>query len=539
MSTALFIPPCFRRSSAIRLVVKPPLSASWQSRFAQQFPGDSGSEHESRQTPGVIYSWVKPTPVTAPLLAIHSPEAAALLGLKNPETAPEKKEWTAVFSGNQLAPGMRPYAARYGGYQFGHWAGQLGDGRAITLGELQGADQQTHEVQLKGAGLTPYSRQGDGRAVLRSSLREFLCSEAMHHLGIPTTRALALVLTGERVIRDMFYDGHPAAEPGAICTRVAPSFLRIGNLEILAAHQEKELLQKLADYVRTTYYPEANTLAEFFHAVCLRTAKLMVQWTRVGFVHGVMNTDNLSLLGLTIDYGPYGWLDEFDPNFTPNTTDAKHGRYRFSNQPLIAQWNLERMAESLLPLGVPEQDLASGLTAYHQTFRESYLEMMASKLGLSKLTSVDLPLLDSLQKLFQETPIDHTLFFRALANPSTEISAQLDATYYAPASTHSEATQRIIQNWIRDYADRRSQEAQSLPLIFESMNQTNPAFILRNYLTHQAAQDLEKGDSTLMMQLFAALRSPYDGDSIPQELQKRRPDWAKTMPGCAKLSCSS
>ena len=260
-----------------------------------------------------------------------------------------------VLGGNRVLPGMQPYAARYGGHQFGHWAGQLGDGRAITLGEVVGPDGARQDLQLKGAGPTPYSRTADGRAVLRSSVREFMCSEAMHHLGVPTTRALSLVSTGESVVRDMFYDGHPQAEPGAIVCRVAPSFVRFGNFEILAAHQELDALKRLADYVIATHFPElgapsAEAYARWFEEICRRTAVMIAEWMRVGFVHGVMNTDNMSILGLTIDYGPYGWLEGFDPGWTPNTTDAGGRRYRYGNQPQIAQWNLVRLANALFPL---------------------------------------------------------------------------------------------------------------------------------------------------------------------------------------------
>ncbi|MFP5491633.1 MAG: protein adenylyltransferase SelO family protein, partial [Bacteriovoracia bacterium] len=283
------------------------------------------------------YTLTPPTPVRAPKLLAWSNDVAAEL-----EMVPTD-DVIRTLAGNQLLPGMKPIATRYGGHQFGHWAGQLGDGRAILLGEKNGL-----EIQLKGAGVTPYSRRGDGRAVLRSSVREYLCSEAMHFLGIPTTRALSLVGTGEEVLRDMFYDGNSAMEPGAIVTRVAPSFIRFGHFQIHTAHNEIDELKKLIDYT-LSFYP-GHTLESFFQELCERTAKLMVEWMRVGFVHGVMNTDNMSILGLTIDYGPYGWLDIYDPNWTPNTTDNQHRRYRFSQQPGIALWNLNRLAEALSPV---------------------------------------------------------------------------------------------------------------------------------------------------------------------------------------------
>src|SRR5690606_667903 len=315
-----------------------------------------------RQVHGAAWSRVMPAPVAAPRLVADSPEVAARLGFDADDRA--DPAFAAVFGGNALLPGMDPWAANYGGHQFGHWAGQLGDGRATSLGEAIDADGGRHELQLKGAGPTPYSRGADGRAVLRSSLREFLCSEAMHHLGVPTTRALSLVATGEAVVRDMFYDGHPRPEPGAIVCRVAPSFLRFGSFELPASRGDVVLLRALAEFCIWRDFPwllggragrplaalrEAGAFDEalfaaWFHEVCVRTARLVGHWMRVGFVHGVLNTDNMSILGLTIDYGPYGWIDDYDPDWTPNTTDAQGRRYRFGWQPRVAHWNLGRLA---------------------------------------------------------------------------------------------------------------------------------------------------------------------------------------------------
>src|SRR4051812_24775649 len=322
----------------------------FQNTFTRDLPADPVLVNVPRQVADACYTRVEPTPVAAPKLLAWSDALAEFLGLSRPG-----KETVEALAGSRVLPGMQPYAARYGGHQFGHWAGQLGDGRAITLAELIATDGSRQELQLKGAGLTPYSRTADGRAVLRSSLREFACSEAMHYLGVPTTRALSLVATGEDVIRDMFYDGHPAPEPGAIVCRVAPTFVRFGNFQILAAAGENDTLKKLADYVIATHYPELgppsrDVYAKWFDEICRRTARLMVDWMRVGFVHGVMNTDNMSILGLTIDYGPYGWLEGYDPSWTPNTTDAQGRRYAYGNQPQIAQWNLLQLANAVYPL---------------------------------------------------------------------------------------------------------------------------------------------------------------------------------------------
>ena len=303
----------------------------FDNQFTKSLPADSQVGTERRQVEQACYSRVKPAAVAAPRLVAHSAEMFELLGLESAEIL--RPGFVEVLAGNRLLAGMDPHAACYGGHQFGNWAGQLGDGRAIALGEVVDVNGRHQMLQLKGAGPTPYSRTADGLAVLRSSVREFLCSEAMHHLGVPTTRALSLVTTGEEVVRDMLYDGNPRPELGAIVCRVAPSFIRFGNFEIFASRGDRETLQCLADFVIATEFPHiedpsSRRYASLLREVAERTADMVVEWLRVGFVHGVMNTDNMSILGLTIDYGPYGWLDDYDPNWTPNTTDAQHRRYR-------------------------------------------------------------------------------------------------------------------------------------------------------------------------------------------------------------------
>ncbi len=340
----------------------------FENSFVRDLPADPVPDNVPRQVPAASYTRVDPTPVAAPRLLGWSDALGEYLGLGKPAGA-------EVLAGNRVLPGMQPYAARYGGHQFGTWAGQLGDGRAITLAELIATDGTRQELQLKGAGRTPYSRTADGRAVLRSSLREFVCSEAMHFLGVPTTRALSLAGTGEQVIRDMFYDGHPAPEPGAVVCRVAPSFVRFGNFQIHAANHETEILRRLADYVMRMHYPGFDTYEKFFQELCRRTALLIADWMRLGFVHGVMNTDNMSILGLTIDYGPYGWLEGYDPQWTPNTTDAHTRRYSYGNQPSIAQWNLARLAEALLPLGPGAR--AAGRRPHH--LRRDFQQRLAAR----------------------------------------------------------------------------------------------------------------------------------------------------------------
>ena len=383
----------------------------FDNRFVRELPADPEAGRHVRQVHGACYSRVEPTPVRAPTLLAWSPEVAALLGIDEADI--RSQDFAEVFAGNALLPGMEPYAACYGGHQFGNWAGQLGDGRAITLGEAISPQGQRWELQLKGAGPTPYSRRADGRAVLRSSIREFLCSEAMHHLGVPTTRALSLVGTGEDVIRDMFYDGRARPEPGAVVCRVAPSFIRFGNFEIFASRGEEPLLARLIDFTIDRDFPELagerDVVARrlrWFEEVVRRTAVLMAHWMRVGFVHGVMNTDNMSILGLTIDYGPYGWVDDYDPDWTPNTTDAQGRRYRFGTQPQVAYWNLNRLAQALSPLFADVQPLQAGLEAFQATLAACTRRDVAAKLGLSAADEADLQLHQRWQQLMQDGAMD-------------------------------------------------------------------------------------------------------------------------------------
>jgi uncharacterized protein YdiU (UPF0061 family) len=331
------------------------VALTFDNSFAREMPADPRSDNRPRGVRGALYSRVSPAAVRAPSMLAWSRDVAQMLDLGSAELAPDAAQsWAKVLSGNEPLQGMEPIATRYGGHQFGHWAGQLGDGRAMTLGEVVTKHHGRQELQLKGAGMTPYSRRADGRAVLRSSLREFVCSEAMFHLGVPTTRALSLVTTGDPVMRDMFYDGNAEYEPGAVVCRVAPSFLRFGHFEVLAADGEIDLLGKLLSYLLRQHYPtlphaavDPDTVLAFLAEIAERTVRMVTHWQRVGFVHGVMNTDNMSALGLTIDYGPYGFLEPFDPHWTPNTTDAGGRRYRYGAQPNIALWNVARLAEAL------------------------------------------------------------------------------------------------------------------------------------------------------------------------------------------------
>jgi uncharacterized protein YdiU (UPF0061 family) len=504
---------------------------TFENTFVRDLPADPVLTNVPRPVSDAAYTRVEPTPVAAPRLLAWSEELGDYLGIRRPEEVTGLV--AEVLGGNKTLPGMQPYAARYGGHQFGHWAGQLGDGRAITLAEIIATDGRRQELQLKGAGKTPYSRTADGRAVLRSSLREFLCSEAMYHLGVPTTRALSLVATGEIVIRDMFYDGNPEPEPGAVVCRVAPSFVRFGNFQIHAAHGELGALKRLADYVIREHYP-GSTYKAFFHELCRRTAVLMVDWMRLGFVHGVMNTDNMSILGLTIDYGPYGWLEGYDPLWTPNTTDAQGRRYAYGQQPHIAQWNLVRLAEALLAL-IPKEDLEHGLALYAETFNSGWQRAFMQKLGLASWKDEDAELLSELFRALAEAETDFTLFFRSLAALNT------DAPSLEPLrrAFYSDAPRPLLQAWLERYGARLREEGAPAAVRTPRMNAVNPKYVPRNYLAQQAIDALGNGDASVLERLMGVLKRPCDEQPEHDALAERRPEWARHRAGCSALSCSS
>ena len=500
--------------------------------FVRALPGDPRTDKQPRQVHKALYSRVEPTSVPAPELLVLVPEVAALVGL---DPSPEL---VAVLAGNRVVPGMAPYAACYGGHQFGQWAGQLGDGRAITLGEVTHAGE-TFELQLKGAGPTPYSRTADGRAVLRSSLRELVCSEAMFHLGVPTTRALSLVTTGQPVMRDMLYDGHPATEPGAIVCRVAPSFLRFGNFELPTSRDDKATLQALVEYTIAKFYP-GMTVGEMFAEVAQRTAWVVCEWMRVGFVHGVMNTDNMSILGLTIDYGPYGWLEPFDLTWTPNTTDAANRRYRFGNQPTIAHWNLAQLAKALLPVCPDPEPLRRVIDQWPKQFSELYRGTMLRKLGLNGRGDTfdeDDGLLTSLGELMTTLEVDYTLFFRRLATPE-----RITEACYGDVSSGSAPGRLLhaqLDRWIARYLERAKHEGLSEPERARRICEVNPIYVPRNYLVQEVIDATARGDRAQLLHLIDVLRDPYTERPGLAHYAGKRPEWARHKVGCSMLSCSS
>ena len=521
----------------------------FDNRFVRELPGDAETSLRRRQVRNACWSPATPTPVTAPSVLAHSREVAAMVGFTEADVA---APWFAeVFGGNRLLDGMEPYAACYGGHQFGNWAGQLGDGRAMTLGEVVSDDGQRHELQLKGAGPTAYSRTADGRAVLRSSIREFLCSEAMHHLGVPTTRALSLVATGDTVVRDMFYNGNARPEQGAIVCRVAPSFIRFGNFEILTARNDLVLLERLVDFTMSRDFPHltllgANILAQraaWFAEVCERTARMIVHWMRVGFVHGVMNTDNMSILGLTIDYGPYGWLDNYDPQWTPNTTDASDRRYRYEQQPGIAQWNLVRLAEALVPLFGSEAPLQDGLSRYQSVFLSDVNAMHRAKFGLRDDRDGDDTLMRECFALLQAIDVDYTLFFRALGDlpdilPADAADARMLGDVFYDDDRRI-AREGELWAWVRRWHARVMSDNEPMGARRTRMHAVNPKFVLRNYLAQQAIDAAESGDASPVHALLDVMRRPYDEQPQNDAYAARRPEWARDRAGCSMLSCSS
>jgi serine/tyrosine/threonine adenylyltransferase len=508
--------------------------------FTHELPADPDTHLASRQVQGAAFSWVEPTPVAAPRVVAVSGEVAAMLGID-----PARPDFAEIFAGNATIPGMTGYAMAYGGHQFGQWAGQLGDGRAIGLGEVLTAHDGRQELQLKGAGRTPYSRGADGRAVLRSSIREFLCSEAMHHLGVPTTRALSIVATGDVVVRDVMYDGNPAPEPGAIVCRVAPSFLRFGSYELPASRGDTALLRQLVDFTIRTHFPaiaalpEGDRYAAFFHEVSTRTARLMAEWMRVGFVHGVMNTDNMSILGLTIDYGPYGWTDDFNLDWTPNTTDRRHRRYRFGHQPQIGYWNLQALAQALSPLFDDAAPLHAGLNAYVQAFEATDAAYGAAKLGLLHARDGDDELIAELRGVLVAGGMDMTIFYRdlALLDLDSPHAGVLGAAFYT--DEQRVGVSEALDAWLKRYAQRVREDEAAESERLALMHASNPRYVLRNYLAQQAIDKAEQGDNSGVEELLETLRHPYDEQPGRDHLAGRRPDWARDKVGCSMLSCSS
>lgn len=514
--------------------------------FNKFLPADPVSSNTRRQVEKACFSYVTPKVPKNPSLVHVSPVMASTLGITKAES--EHAEFLKVFSGAALLPDTKPYAMCYGGHQFGHWAGQLGDGRAINLAEIETALGQRWALQLKGAGETPYSRRADGLAVLRSSIREHLCSEAMYHLGVPTTRSLSLMLSGEEVMRDMMYDGNAAYEKGAIVCRVAESFIRFGNFQIFASRDDKENLKLLTDYTIRHFFanidiqnPEAYTL--FFDAVVSKTMEMILEWQRVGFVHGVMNTDNMSILGLTIDYGPYGWLEGYDKSWTPNTTDREHKRYQYGNQPSIALWNLYQLANSLALIIEDVKPLEASLERFKVEFAYGYTRVMGLKLGIKKQNKADLLMIKSLEDNLEMVETDMTIFFRLLSKIGKRDTAKdafstIEFAFYDKTNLKETVIKKWM-DWFDAYLRRLNLEDSSDQERKTLMNKFNPKYVLRNYMAQMAIDKADEGNYELIDELYKLLQKPYDEQPESEKWFAKRPEWARNKAGCSMLSCSS
>ncbi|CAA6813114.1 MAG: Selenoprotein O and cysteine-containing homologs [uncultured Campylobacterales bacterium] len=506
------------------------------SNFTSNLRADSSLVNEPRQVYNSFYSYVYTKTPFNPELIHHAEEFIKELGVEIQDI----DYFTQVMSGAKPIEGFKSFSMCYGGHQFGSWAGQLGDGRAINIAEFD-INNKNWSFQLKGAGPTPYSRTADGLAVLRSSVREYLCSEAMHYLGVPTTRALSLVKTGDAVTRDVLYDGHPEDEDGAIVCRVAPSFIRFGNFEIFSIRKDYDNLKKLLDYTITQHYshlgvPSKETYIEFFREVVVKTKEMIIHWQRVGFVHGVMNTDNMSILGLTIDYGPYGWLEDYDPSWTPNTTDSYQKRYRYESQGNVGLWNLIQLAKSIYPLIEDAAPLQKILNDYEKEYASDYHKMICSKLGLYRVEDVSENFIKELKMNLVNSEIDMTIFFRELCSISSD---DFDKFYEGvlKSSYKDEDDKSSWQKFYTKYSELITNENDNKRE--EKMKLVNPKYVLRNYMAHLATQDLKKGNSNTLNELYTLLLNPYDEQPELEKWYEKRPAWAKTKVGCSMLSCSS
>ena len=473
--------------------------------------------------PKAFYSLQNPTPLTKPYLVSFNTSAADLIDLSRQEAM--RDDFVEYFIGNRILPGSEPLAMLYAGHQFGNFVPQLGDGRAILLGETENNAGEFWDIQLKGAGPTPYSRSGDGRAVLRSSIREYLCSEAMHGLGIPTTRALCIVGSDDEIYRETI-------ESAAVVTRIAQSFVRFGSFEVFFHRGQNEQVQQLADYVIARHFShlvnDADKYARFLHEVMERTARLMAQWQSVGFSHGVMNSDNMSILGLTFDYGPFGFMETYNPGYICNHSDHG-GRYAFDQQPQVGLWNLAAFAHALTPL-VPAADAEKILESYGDIFSEHYVELMSKKLGLTYSGLQDFALIEPLLEMMHANQLDFTNLLRSLSqfkSAENEKNSILRDQFLDRAA---------FDQWANQYRIRLQAEAGTDEERKVRMNRVNPKYILRNYLAQTAISKAEKErDFSEVDVLLRLLARPFDEQVKMESYAAQAPEWAKHI----EVSCSS
>ena len=480
-------------------------------------------ENTFAHLPESFHTRLNPTPLPSPYLVSFNAKAAQFIDLDINEV--KRADFVDYFSGNIKLPGSDPLAMLYAGHQFGHWVPQLGDGRAILLGEVRNNQGELWDIQLKGAGITPYSRRGDGRAVLRSSIREYLCSEAMDGLGIPTSRALCITGSDEEVYRE-------SIETAAVLTRLSPSHIRFGSFEVFFSRGQYEQIKILADYVIARHFPTLvdvdDKYLQLLKIIIQRTAKLMAQWQAVGFAHGVMNTDNMSILGLTFDYGPFGFMEAYDAGYICNHSDPQ-GRYAFDQQPQVGLWNLTCLAQALSPL-IPKESAESLLESYAPEFYEHFISLMGNKLGLSEATQDDIPLISELLEMMQASQLDYTNFFRNLGNYNSAAGA--DNNHIRDQFIDRTA----FDAWEASYRTRLQNEPCN---DFERkvlMDSINPKYILRNYLVQIAIEKAEKDrDFSEVDILLKLLESPFDEQPEMERYAALPPEWANNI----SVSCSS
>ena len=480
-------------------------------------------ENSYARLPDSFHSRLNPTPLPDPYLVSFNANAARLIDLDSAEIS--RADFAEHFTGNRMLPGSDPLSMLYAGHQFGHFVPQLGDGRAILLGEIRNRAGELWDVQLKGAGITPYSRQGDCRAVLRSSIREYLCSEAMHGLGIPTSRALCITGSDEEVYRERI-------ETAAVLTRLSPSHVRFGSFEVFFYRGQPQQIAELADYVIARHFPhlidDADKYQLFLNEVTQRTAKLMAQWQAVGFAHGVMNTDNMSILGLTFDYGPFGFMESYDPGYICNHSDHR-GRYAYDQQPQVGLWNLACLAQALSPL-IPAEQAHAVLDGYAPAYHQRYAELMRAKLGLNENLEADIQLIASLLALMHASRVDYTNLLRSLGNFDSSADA-----------TNQELRDQFIDRaafdaWAAAYRARLQHEPGADNERKARMDAVNPKYILRNYLAQNAIEKAEKQrDFSEIDRLLNLLVKPFDEQPRMESYAAAPPDWARQI----EVSCSS
>ncbi|XP_074549640.1 protein nucleotidyltransferase YdiU-like [Halichoeres trimaculatus] len=511
-------------------------------KLMESFPLDEVDGNFVRTVKNCVFSRSSPTPLRGPL-RLAAVSQNAIEGVLELDLALTRSEdFLSYVSGRRLLPGSVPLAHRYGGHQFGLWAGQLGDGRAHSLGRFTNRRGEEWELQLKGSGKTPYSRSGDGRAVIRSSVREFLCSEAMWSLGVPTSRAASLVVSEEPVFRDQFYDGHVRTERGAVVLRLAKSWFRIGSLEVLSRSGELDLLRKLLNFVITEHFPsirseDPDQYVVFFSTVVNQTAQLIARWTSLGFAHGVCNTDNFSLLSITMDYGPFGFMESYDPGFVPNWSDDE-GRYRIGAQADVGLFNLEKLLVALRPVLSTNQQRAAAavLPGYAEVYQTRVHQLFKDKLGLLGEDDDDGFLIALLLKMMEDTRSDFSMAFRQLGEASEQ---QLSSRNFSQMwALEDLSSHELFSDWLSSYLLRlhRRQDHSDVDRQ-DRMKSVNPRYVLRNWMAESAVRKAERDDFSEVELLHRVLSSPFVKQQDAEEAgyAQRPPEWARRL----KVSCSS